>query len=359
MKSVLQGLTAGLWIAAIAAPAAAQVPDATLRSTPETVIWGYFSADLPPVLAIKSGQTVKIDTVSHQGLMSKDDPATFFGAAGIPPGEVLQDAKDIYAKVGRVKGLSAHVLTGPLYVEGAAPGDMLEVRIRKFDLRVPYGVNNSGPGTGVLGDLLKAPTPKIIKLDLARNVALFSPEIEVPLAPFMGIMAVAPPRDVLMVSSRPPSHWGGNMDFNKLTAGATLYLPVFNDGPQFFTGDSHAVQGDGEINGTAIEASLTATMQFIVHKGEGRGMRWPRAEDAANYYLMGIDLDLDAAMHEAVQETVDFLRQRFGLSAADAYALTSIGVDFHVAEAVDSTQVIYAMIPKKLFKNNPPYWAAQ
>jgi acetamidase/formamidase len=139
------------------------------------VIWGYLTADLPAALTIKSGQTVKIDTVSHQGLMSKDDPATFFGAAGIPPGEVLQDAKDIYAMVARVKGLSAHVLTGPLYVEGAEPGDMLEVRIRKFDLRVPYGVNNSGPGTGVLGDLLKAPAPKIIKLDLARNVALFSP----------------------------------------------------------------------------------------------------------------------------------------------------------------------------------------
>ncbi len=361
MKSILRGVACGLWIAGFAAmadgPAVAQTPDATLRSTPDNIIWGYFSADLPPALTIKSGQTVKIDTVSHQGLLSKDDPATFFGSAGIPPDQVLQDAKDIYAKVSRVKGLSAHVLTGPIYVEGAEPGDMLEVRLHKFDLRVPYGVNNSGPRTGVLGDLLSAPTPKIIKLDLARNVALFSPDIEVPLAPFMGIMAVAPPRDVLLVSSRPPSHWGGNMDFNKLTAGSTLYLPVYNTGAQFFTGDSHAVQGDGEINGTAIEASLTATMQFIVRKGEGRAMRWPRAEDAANYYVMGIDLDLDSAMREAVQEAVDFLRERFGLSAADAYALASIGVDFRVAEAVDSTQVIYGAIPKKLFKTKPAYWA--
>ena len=255
MMSILRGVACGLWIAGLFAQAAAQTPDATLRSTPDTVIWGYLAADLPPALTIKSGQTVKIDTVSHQGLTSKDDPATFFGTAGIPPDQVLQDAKDIYSMVGRVKGLSAHVLTGPLYVEGAARGDMLEVRIKKFDLRVPYGVNNSGPHTGVLGNLLTVPAPKIIKLDIARNVALFSPDIEVPLAPFMGIMAVAPPRDVLMVSSRPPSRWGGNMDFNKLTAGSTLYLPVFNPGAQFFTGDSHAVQGDGEINGTAIEAS--------------------------------------------------------------------------------------------------------
>src|SRR5258708_39654475 len=204
-------MAAAAWSAGAQTLPPKATPDATLRSTPETVIWGYLTADLPPALTIKSGQTVKIDTVSHQGLMSKDDPATFFGAAGIPPGEVLQDAKDIYGMVGRVKGLSAHVLTGPLYVEGAEPGDMLEVRMRKIDLRVPSGVNNSGPRTGVLGDLLTAPAPKIIKLDVARNVALFSPDIEVPLAPFMGIMAVAPPRDVLMVSSRPPPPWGGNM----------------------------------------------------------------------------------------------------------------------------------------------------
>ena len=360
LTHLLAVATAAVWLGL---PAAAQVPagdaEATLRSTPQTVIWGCITADLPPALTIKSGQTVRIDTVSHQGLMTGDDPVTFFGKAGIRPDQVLQDATDIYAMVGRVKGLSVHVLTGPLYVEGAAPGDMLEVRIHKFDLRVPYGVNNSGPRAGVLGELLAAPAPKIIKFDLARNVALFSPEIEVPLSPFMGIMAVAPPRDLLLVSSRPPAAWGGNMDFNKLGAGATLYLPVFNDGAQFFTGDSHAVQSDGEVNGTAIEASLSTTLQFVVHKGAGKAMRWPRAEDAANYYTMGMDLDLNIAMKEAVRETVAFLEERFRLSTADAYALASIGVDFRVAEAVDSVQVIYGTIPKKLFKNNPAYWVAQ
>jgi acetamidase/formamidase len=137
-------------------------------------------------------------------------------------------------------------LTGPLYAEGAAPGDMLEVRVHKFDLRVPYGVNNSGPRTGVLGELLTAPASRIIKLDVNRNVALFSKDIEVALSPFLGVMAVAPPRDLLLVSSRPPSNWGGNMDLNRLAAGPTLYLPVFNAGAQFFTGDPHGVQGDGE-----------------------------------------------------------------------------------------------------------------
>jgi acetamidase/formamidase len=357
-RSLFAAAMAGLaWSAAAQTVPPKETPDATLRSTPETVIWGYITADVPPALTIKSGQTVKIDTVSHQGLLANEDPVAFFGKAGIPPDQVLQDATDIYHKVRRVKGLSAHVLTGPIYVDGAEPGDMLEVRVHKIDLRVPYGVNNSGPRVGVLPHLLTAPAPKIIKLDTARNVALFAPGIEVPLSPFLGVMAVAPSRDVLLVSSRPPWRWGGNMDFNKLVPGASLYLPVFNTGAQFYTGDPHAVQADGEINGTAIEASLTATLQFIVHKGEGKSMRWPRAEDAAHYYSMGMDLNLDIAMRHASQETVNFLQDQFGLSADDAYALASIAVDFRVAEAVDSVQLIYGMIPKKLFKETPEFWS--
>src|SRR5215475_12241454 len=261
-------------------------PDATLRSTPETVVWGYFAADIPPALRIKSGQTVRIDTVSHGGVNTGVDPVTFFGRHGVAADEVLKDAIDIYQKVNRPRGASAHILTGPVYIEEAAPGDMLEVRILALENRVPYGVNNSNRGTGALPDLLTGPTPKVIRFDTARNVALFSPEIEVPLQPFMGIMAVAPTKESWMISSRPPWRWGGNMDFNKLTAGATLYLPVFHNGAQFFAGDSHAVQGDGEVDGTAIEASLTGTFQFIVHKGAGRGMKWPRAEDATHYYTM-------------------------------------------------------------------------
>jgi acetamidase/formamidase len=343
---------------AVAQPApAAPAPDASLRSTPDTVLWGYFAADVPPVLHIKSGQSVRIDTVSHSGMNTADDPVTYFARAGIPPDQVLQDVIDIYRRVPHPKGASAHVLTGPIFIDGAAPGDMLEVRILALDHRVPYGVNNTNHGTGVLPELLTGPSAKVIRFDLARNVALFSSEVEVPLRPFMGIMAVAPPRDLGLVSSRPPSRWGGNMDFNKLNVGATLYLPVFNNGALFFTGDSHAVQGDGEIDGTAIEASLTATLQFIVHKGDGRSMHWPRAEDATFYYTMGMDLDLNRAMQEAAQETVAFLRDQKGMSTADAYALASVGVDFRVAEAVDAVQMVYGAIPKSIFKQNPEYWS--
>jgi acetamidase/formamidase len=362
MSQLMRGLMIAALFAYVGAVHAQPVPpkatpDHTLKSRPETIVWGYLAADIPPALTIRSGQTVRIDTVSHQGVVNMTDPVTFFSRAGIPREQVLQDAVDIYAKAPHPDGSGAHVLTGPIYVEGAEPGDMLEVRIHQLDHRTPYGVNNAGPRTGVLTDVLTGATPKIIKFDLARKVAQFSSDIEVPLSPFLGIMAVAPSRDRLMVSSRPPSRWGGNIDFNKLGPGATLYLPVFNEGAQFFTGDPHAVQGDGEVNGTAIEASLTATLQFVVHKGAGSAMRWPRAEDANNYYVMGLDLDLDVALQEAVRESIAFLKERYNLSDADAYSLSSVGIDFRVGEAVDSVLMVYGVIPKRLFKTNTPYWA--
>jgi acetamidase/formamidase len=330
--------------------------DANLRSTPDTVVWGHIPAGRKPVLSIRSGQVVRIDTISHQGITNNMHPEQFFGAAGIAPNEVLRDAVDVYAKVTRPKDSGAHVLTGPIYVEGAELGDMLEVRVLNIDFRVPYGVNNSNKGSGVLPDLHAKPSPKIIRFDLQRRVALFAPGIEIPLVPFLGIMAVAPPEEKL-ASTRPPGVYGGNMDFNRLTIGSSLYLPVHQSGALFYTGDAHAVQGDGEVNGTAIEASLTPVLQFIVHKGAGKTMRWPRAEDASHYYLMGMDVDLDVAMKEAVQETVTFLGRERGLSPGDAYSLASVGVNYVVGEAVDHVLMIYAAIPKRIFSTNAPFWA--
>jgi acetamidase/formamidase len=356
--------TAGALVALVSAAAAQPVPapskpDVTLGSRPETVIWGYFSARVAPALRIKSGTTVRIDTMSHQGLLTRDDPVTFFGAAGIRPDEVLQDAKDIYAKVPHPKGLGVHVLTGPVWIEGAAPGDMLEVRVVDLEFRVPYGVNNTGPGSGVLPTLVDKPTPRIIKTDLQRKVALLPGGIELPLSPFLGIMGVAPPPDLIIVSSGPPGRWGGNLDLRVLGVGATLYLPVFNDGALFYTGDPHGVQGDGEVDGGALEQSLTATLQFVLHKGAGGAMRGPRAEDAANYYALGLDLDLNTAMKTAVRETVELLQEKAGVTAAEAYAIASMGIDFKVAEAVDSVQLIYGTVPKRFFKEKPAYWGSR
>src|SRR5947209_10062767 len=308
-------LALGAITPAVAQPAPpGNKPDVTLGSAPDTVVWGYLSARVPPVLRIKCGAPVRIATMAPQGLVTRDDPVTYFGRAGIRPEEVLQDAKDIFAKVPRGKGLGVHVLTGPIWIEGAVPGDALEVRVLDLQFRVPYGVNNTGPGSGVLPDLVPTPTPRIIKTDLQRRVALLPGGIELPLSPFLGIMAVAPPPDLIIVSSGPPGKWAGNLALRVLTVGSTLYLPVFNDGALFYTGDPHGVQGDGEVDGGALEQSLTATLQFILHKGAGKSMRGPRAEDATNYYALGLDVDLNIAMKNAVREAVELLQEKAGIT---------------------------------------------
>jgi len=345
--------------AAVALPAAAQqTPDVRVQSTPQNVVWGFIPSKFPPIMRVKQGQVVEIDTVSHQGmLLPKVDPVAFFGKGGVRPDEVLKDVTDIYGAVVRDPKAAAHVLTGPIHIEGAEPGDMLEIRVIDIKYRVPYGANTTNKGFGVLPELLAEPAFRVIRLDLERRVALFSPEIEVPLGPFMGIMAVAPSPEVERVSSRPPGSLGGNMDLKQLTRGSTLYLPVFNEGALFFTGDAHAAQGDGEVDGTAIEASLTPTFQFFVHKGKGKSLKWPRAATATHYITMGIDKDLNFALKAAVQETVDFLMQEKGLDAKAAYAVASIGVDFRIAEAVNLNQLVYGMIPKALFvKERHSYW---
>ncbi len=328
--------------------------DAALKSTPDNVLWGYIAANLPPALTIKSGQIVEIEALSHQGLTTGKDPEKFFAGYGIPPQEVLSDAKSVYAGVKRPRGAAVHILTGPIYIEGAESGDILEIRVLDIKFRVPYGVNNTGPGKGVLPKLLAEPKAKLIRLDLERRVALFSDEIEIPLNPFMGIMAVSPPTSLGMVSSTPPGAWGGNIDLKYTGIGSSLFLPVFNKGGQFFTGDGHAAQGDGEVDGGAIEISLKPTLQFIVHKG--KSITQPRVETATDYLTTGLDVDLNVAARIALQQAVDFLREMKGMSAADAYALCSLAVDLGIGEAVDIVNLVYAKIPKHIFKNNPEFW---
>jgi acetamidase/formamidase len=354
---------------AVAAPglAAAAEPGATtaasrrakptfhLPSRPETVAWGYMDAALPPVLHVQPGDVVTIDTLSHQGMINGADPATFFGSYGIPRSGVLQDAIDVYAAKQPEPGFSAHVLTGPVYIEGAEPGDVLEVRVLDSKARVPYGVNKTGPGSGVLPDLLKAVSTKVISLDLKKMLAAVTDDVHVPIACFQGIMCTAPAPELGKVSSRPPGPFGGNMDLRDLTAGCTLYLPVFNAGALFSTGDGHTAQGDGEVNGTAIETSLTSTFQFFVHKGVNAP--WPMAESRTHFISMGIDVDLDTALAISLQQAVTFLETKMGLSAADAYTLCSVAVDFEIAEAVNFTKVVHGKIPKAVFKDLPHYWA--
>ena len=291
---------------------------------------------------------MKIEAISQQPL-NHDDPATFFPAAGIPLDQVLPEVLAIYRDVKKSPPGGPHVLTGPIYIEGAEGGDMLEVRILDVAFRVPYGLNNIGPGSGVLPELLTERASPLIRLDLERKVALFAAGVEIPLAPFMGIMAVAPPPARAPASTKPPAEWGGNMDCKQLVAGSTLYLPVFNAGALFYTGDGHATQGDGEVDGASIEISLSPTLQFVVHKSAGKAMKWPRAEDAANHYVMGMDEDLDIALKEAVREAVEFMQAKAQITPAEAYAVASFGVDFRIGEAVNQVKLVYGAIPKKLF----------
>jgi acetamidase/formamidase len=329
-------------------------------STVDTVQRGFISPDTPPILHVKDGGTVLINTVSHGGLT--DDPVAFFAAAGIPAKDVLPDAIAIAkaTKEGKWKqagGGGGHVLTGPIYVDGAEPGDMLEVRILKVTPRTYYGVNSVGPG-GVASKVLTEREQKVIKFDVKRNVMFVADGVEAPMRPFMGIMAVAPAPEVGKVGSRAPGNFGGNMDFRRLTAGSTLYLPVFNKGALFVTGDSHAGQGDGEVSGNANESSMAPLIQFIVHKGAGKAMKWPWAEDAANYYILGMDPDLGKAADSAVTETIKWLHDKKGMSLADAYHLCSVGVDFSIAQAVDQNLIVYGAVSKAMFKDKTPYWTA-
>jgi acetamidase/formamidase len=318
-----------------------------LRAGPDTVVWGEIPSAREPVLRVRSGDTVRIDTVSHGGLV-RAEPVSFFGASGIPESKVLPDAIAIHREVKRAEGGGVHILTGPVHVEGAKPGDALEVRVLDVAFRVPYGINNTGPGYGVLPQLVPEPAVKTIELDLDARVAKFSDTLRLPLAPFMGIMAVAPRPGLRAVSTKPAGEWGGNLDFRHLVAGSSLFLPVFVEGASFYTGDGHALQGDGEVDGTAIEISLEATLQLVLHPGAGATLRWPRAEDAQHHYVMGMDASLDAALANAVAETVAFLQREAGVSAADAYALASLAVDFRIGEAVNGVKMVYGVVSKSL-----------
>ncbi len=352
-----------------AAPSAA--PAHHVRSTPENLVWGWYPIDRPPVLTVQSGDTVRIDTLSHAGTTQAEDPQAYLAGFGVAPDEVLPDVVAFWqTRPERPReGRSGHVITGPIHMEGAEPGDTLEVQILSLRTRAPYGINNTGPASGVFGPDYPGTTPDDEPLDMpamrhfirtgeadGREVAFFADDIQVPLAPFMGVMAVAPENPTVgqpgvtapgVQSSRPPGAFGGNLDVKDLVAGSTLYLPVFHPGARFYVGDPHSVQGDGEVSGTAIEQSLSGDFRFVLHKG--RTIDGPRAENATHHILMGIDLDLDRALRKAVVATVEFLVAEKGLTRPQAFSLTSIAVDFRVAEAVDLTQVVTAFVPKAVF----------
>lgn len=310
-------------------------------STKETVQLGVFDATLPPILTIESGDLVSFpDTWSH--FLNELQP-------GVPIDRLAA------LRLGN-PGRGPHSIIGPIAVKDAMPGDVLEVRYRRLR-PVEWGAVFNNPaalGTGLLPKDFSQGQVKYVDLDLKRMQGKFAPDINIPLTPFQGTLGVAPPDGFFpplspgVTNSVPPGPHGGNLDLKELTEGSILYLPVWKPGALLYTGDSHAVQGDGEISLTALETRMREVLiQVILHKQ--KNFQWPVAETATHWITVGLDKDLNAAMSLAARNAIGFLATRAQLTPLDAYALCSIAVSFRVTQVVDIVRGVHAMIPKSLF----------
>jgi len=301
-----------------------------LPSTPETVAWGYWDAKRAPVLHIASGDTVTLDSLSGE----PDDLPSHMA--------LLPEHREVLAKTPR--GSGPHLLTGPIHIEGAEPGDVLEVRILDVTLRQDWGWNIIEPLLGTLPDDFPISRRLHIPLDRVKNTALLPWGTELPLDPFFGNFGVAPPAHYGRITSIIPREFGGNMDNRSLTKGATVYFPVFNRGALFSAGDGHALQGDGEVCLTAIETSMTGTFEFIVRKD--LKVAFPRAETATHYIAMGMNEDLDDAAKQALRHMIAWIVELTDLPAIDAYTLCSIAADLRITQMVDINKGVHCMLPK-------------
>jgi acetamidase/formamidase len=312
-----------------------------LEATPSTVAVGYYWAEAKPVLRIASGDIIDVDT------LLTNNPAGL-ARAGVPDDKIQASLKAVVAEVtGDRRGPGGHILTGPVFVEGAEPGDVLEVKILSIDLPIDYGYNGC---SGYVPENCERGTPsKIITLDRRNMTAEFLPGIVIPLKPFFGSMGVAPAPALGRVSSNPPAQHAGNMDNKELVAGSTLYIPVFAPGALFEIGDGHAAQGDGEVDQTAIETSLRGRLQLTVRKD--MKLTWPRAETATDYVSIASDPDLAKATTMAIQEMVDFLVTAKKLTRHQAYQLVSIAGNVAITQLVDKPNVgVHVRMPKSIFK---------
>jgi len=356
-------------------------------STLSTIKWGYLpNASDAPVLTVPSGATVVFDTVSHEGILEDQgrNPVQYFGSKGVPSRMVLNDAIAItqsnlshdFVKDG------PHIVTGPVAIQGAEPGDVLKIDILAVTPRVPYGVISNRHGKGALpGEFPEGAKPEsdasAAEPSKFHNVSVFTPirrtargqwegvlknqhgaEVTFPTAPFMGVMGVAADTNEL-VHSVPPGVFGGNMDVKDLGAGTTVYLPVFVSGANFYAGDPHMSQGNGEVALTALEHSMRATFRFtLLKKGDARipsssgTLVKPFGETKEYWIAIGLHPDLNEAMKDAVRESVRFLSEVLGMDRAVAYAYLSAATDFNVSQVVDRTKGIHSLIRKSDFRKS-------
>ena len=306
----------------------------TLRAGPDTCHWGYFDAALKPVLAVASGDTVSVDCVS--------------GAPDVlpaPPLEVLPEHRAIHATLKPLLG-SGHILTGPITIEGAEPGDTLEIRIRTIDFRQNWGWTRIAPLRGTIPEDFPMRKMWHTAIDRQRGVGTTPFGMEIPLAPFFGVMGVAPKPVYGPVTTIIPREFGGNLDLKELVAGTTLYLPIWTKGGLFSVGDGHGVQGDGEVCITALETALSGTFELILRKDLHLDM--PRAETPSHHITLGLDEDLDDAAKQALRQMIKLLGELADIAPEDAYMLCSLGVDFRVTQLVDGNKGIHGMLAKSL-----------
>lgn len=332
------GLLGGL-AAFLTSPVAGQQPVThELLLAPENVHWGYYDASISPAVTIDSGDRVRVETLVARGLerviMAGADESEFSE-------RVLRVEREVTER-----GPGAHPMTGPIFVRGAEPGDVLEVHFEEIGFMHPFGIGAFSPSGGTIpGDFPYAGL-KLIRFN-DDGTADFAPGVRLTLRPFFGSIGVAPPVLNGRVSSRPPGYWAGNLDNKEMRPGTVLYLPVHATGGLLSIGDGHALQGDGEVSGTAIETSMRGTIRVVLRKD--LELDWPRAETEEHYMTMGLDPDLDEAARRATREMVAFLVDEKGLSRDDAYILCSLSMDLRVTQLVDGTKGIHAMMPKSIF----------
>ncbi len=304
-----------------------------LNASPTTVAWGAITGRRwRPCCTFIPGDYVRVHTL----LTSTPERLE---QAGVPADQVEKELRDVQALKDR--GPGGHVLNGPIYIEDAEPGDMLEIRLQTIELAIPYGYNAIGV-SGYLSDEIFDRKMRIIQLDKNKMIGHFAPGIDIPLHPFFGSMGVAPPKEAGRWNSAPPWVHGGNMDNKELVAGTSLFLPVHVKGALFEIGDGHAAQGNGEVDITAIETSLNANLQFIVHKG--KKLFWPRAETATHIITMGFDRDLNAATRIAIREMIRYLMDEKKMTQTDAYMLCSVAADVDISDLVDGNVGVHVML---------------
>lgn len=343
-----------------------------------TSCWGWWpNRASPPVLSVESGAVVTVDTLSHEGILEDQgrDPVGFFAAHGVERSAVLEDAVVTARDAEHAFGVDGpHVVTGPIAVRGAEPGDLLRVDLLRFALRVPYGVTSNRHGLGALpGEMPDGNSPAHTRTPGYETVSVFtsvtatggarSPKavldcgdgrvVRYPIAPFLGMMGVAPPTSA-PVATRPPGRHGGNIDVKRLTAGATLYLPVTVPGALFSVGDPHFAQGNGEVALTALEGSLRADLRLSVLRGpQARRacglVENPFGETGTHWIPVGLHADLNEAMREAVREALRFCETRLGLPRHIAYAYLSCAADFEVTQVVNDVKGVHCLISKRDF----------